>query len=167
MNLLRRLRETLGGAAAPASPAARRIAIRGFTVFVDNTRPDIETRAVLERLDESLALIEQTQPWRLAHMRQRRVAVSRHPVSVSRRLLPAHARMHDRADVSRAARHLAGAGRGVDSSRGRARARARDGRPSRIEGSRPRRTHLPSGRARIRVVAGVGVSARRSSSARG
>jgi hypothetical protein len=44
--------------------------MRGFTITVDNTRPDIETKAVLERLDESLALIERYQPWRLAHLRR-------------------------------------------------------------------------------------------------
>ncbi len=80
MNLLRRLRQTLAGAAA-ASDGGETHRIRGFTVFVDNTRPDIETRAVLERLDESLALIEETQPWRLAHMRQdvSRFLVIRYP----------------------------------------------------------------------------------------
>jgi len=44
--------------------------LRGFTVTVDNTRPDIETSAVLQRLDESLALIERHQPWRLQHLRR-------------------------------------------------------------------------------------------------
>lgn len=44
--------------------------VRGFGVMVDNTRPDIETAAVLQRLDEALALIETHQPWRLAHMRR-------------------------------------------------------------------------------------------------
>ena len=44
--------------------------VRGFTVYVENTRPDIDTEAVLRRLDEALALIERTQPWRLAHMRR-------------------------------------------------------------------------------------------------
>ena len=78
MNLLRRLRQTLVGATAGGGETYR---IRGFTVFVDNTRPDIETRAVLERLDESLALIEQAQPWRLAHMRRdvSRFLVIRYP----------------------------------------------------------------------------------------
>jgi hypothetical protein len=42
--------------------------VRGFAVIVDNTRPDIETEVVLQRLDDSLALIEQYQPWRLAHL---------------------------------------------------------------------------------------------------
>ena len=44
--------------------------VRGFTVYVENTRPDIETAAVIRRLDEALGLIERTQPWRLAHMRR-------------------------------------------------------------------------------------------------
>ena len=71
MNFLRRLRDALGETRAPAnSPGGEVYAIRGFTVFIDNTRPDIETRAVLERFDEALALIERAQPWRLAHMRR-------------------------------------------------------------------------------------------------
>ena len=44
--------------------------IRGFRVDVENTRPDIETSAVLARLDDALALIERYQPWRLAHLRR-------------------------------------------------------------------------------------------------
>ena len=44
--------------------------IRGFRVVVENSRPDIATSAVLARLDESLGLIEQYQPWRLAHLRR-------------------------------------------------------------------------------------------------
>lgn len=44
--------------------------IRGFTVVVDNTRPDIATADVLARLDEALELIEQHQPWRLRHLRR-------------------------------------------------------------------------------------------------
>ncbi len=71
MNFLRRLRDALGETRAPAnSSGGEAYAIRGFTVFIDNTRPDIETRAVLERFDEALALIERAQPWRLAHMRR-------------------------------------------------------------------------------------------------
>ncbi len=46
--------------------------MRGLTVVVDNTRPDIATADVLQRLDEALALIEQHQPWRLRHLRRRR-----------------------------------------------------------------------------------------------
>src|SRR5215208_4810054 len=44
--------------------------IRGFRVVVENSRPDIATPAVLARLDEALALIEQYQPWRLTHLRR-------------------------------------------------------------------------------------------------
>ena len=44
--------------------------VRGFRVVVENTRPDIETSAVLARLDEALGLIEQYQPWRLHHLRR-------------------------------------------------------------------------------------------------
>lgn len=44
--------------------------VRGFKVVVDNTRPDIATPDVLTRLDESLALVERYQPWRLAHLRR-------------------------------------------------------------------------------------------------
>ena len=43
--------------------------IRGIAVRVENTRPDIETPFVLQRLDAALALIEQYQPWRLWHRR--------------------------------------------------------------------------------------------------
>ena len=44
--------------------------VRGFEVVVENTRPDIRTADVLQRLDEALALIEQAQPWRLRHLRR-------------------------------------------------------------------------------------------------
>jgi hypothetical protein len=54
---------------------------RGFTVVVENTRPDIATADVLQRLDESLALIERHQPWRLRHLRRdlRAIRVQRYP----------------------------------------------------------------------------------------
>src|SRR5436190_24331398 len=54
--------------------------LRGFTVTVDNTRPDIETSAVLQRLDASLALIEQHQRWRLKHLQRdlRQIRVMRY-----------------------------------------------------------------------------------------
>jgi len=42
--------------------------VRGFRVLVENTRPDISTDEVLARLDDSLALIERYQPWRLRHL---------------------------------------------------------------------------------------------------
>jgi hypothetical protein len=44
--------------------------IRGFTVVVENSRPDIATSDVLERLDEAIALIDQHQPWRVRHLRR-------------------------------------------------------------------------------------------------
>ena len=55
--------------------------IRGFEVIVENTRPDISTAQVLQRLDESLALIDRYQPWRLAHLRRDllRIKVARFP----------------------------------------------------------------------------------------
>lgn len=48
--------------------------MRRFRVVVENTRPDIATADVLTRLDESLALIERYQPWRLRHLRRDLVA---------------------------------------------------------------------------------------------
>jgi hypothetical protein len=55
--------------------------VRGFTVVVDNTRPDIQTVDVLERLGESLDLIDRHQPWRLLHLRRdlRQIRVIRYP----------------------------------------------------------------------------------------
>jgi hypothetical protein len=44
--------------------------LHGFTVVVDNTRPDIATADVLERLGEAIALVERYQPWRLRHLRR-------------------------------------------------------------------------------------------------
>ncbi|HET9454712.1 MAG TPA: hypothetical protein VFO66_10550 [Gemmatimonadaceae bacterium] len=57
------------------------VPMRGFTVVVENTRPDIATADVLTRLDESLALIERHQPWRLRHLRRdlRQLRVTRFP----------------------------------------------------------------------------------------
>src|SRR3954462_15106558 len=42
--------------------------VRGFTVAVNNTRPDIETATVLLRLEEAIGLIETYQPWRVRHL---------------------------------------------------------------------------------------------------
>ena len=42
--------------------------VRGFRVVVENSRSDISTQAVLARLEEALALIEQVQPWRVRHL---------------------------------------------------------------------------------------------------
>ena len=46
------------------------LVLRGIPVSVENTRPDIATPDVINRLDEALALIEQYQPWRLSHLRR-------------------------------------------------------------------------------------------------
>ncbi len=55
--------------------------VRGVPVMVENSRPDIATAAVLERLDEALALIGQYQPWRLRHLQRdvRHIHVVRFP----------------------------------------------------------------------------------------
>ena len=44
--------------------------LHGIRVVVDNSRPDIATSDVLERLDEALALIARHQPWRLRHLQR-------------------------------------------------------------------------------------------------
>jgi hypothetical protein len=53
--------------------------VRGFPVLVENTRPDIATEDVLQRLDDALVLIEEYQPIRFAHLRRdlRRIWVVR------------------------------------------------------------------------------------------
>ncbi len=61
--LRNRLREWLMGRAQ-----AEEHTVRGFRVVVENTRPDIETAAVLTRLDEALALLEQYAPGRVRHL---------------------------------------------------------------------------------------------------
>jgi hypothetical protein len=55
--------------------------VRGFRVIVENSRPDIATKDVLDRLDDSLALIELFQPWRLNHLRRdlNQIVVTRFP----------------------------------------------------------------------------------------
>lgn len=60
--------------------ARERFVLRGVPVVVENSRPDIATADVLERLDAALALIEAHQPWRLAHFRRdvRQVLVTRY-----------------------------------------------------------------------------------------
>ena len=54
--------------------------IRGVPVEVLNSRPDIATADVIERLEASLALIGQHQPWRLSHLQRdiRAVRVERY-----------------------------------------------------------------------------------------
>lgn len=55
--------------------------VRGVPVLVENSRPDIETQAVLQRLDEALGLIERFQPWRLRHLQRdvRHIHIVRFP----------------------------------------------------------------------------------------
>jgi hypothetical protein len=55
--------------------------VRGFRVLVENSRPDISTPAVLERLDEALTLIEKYQPARFRHLQRdlREIWVARFP----------------------------------------------------------------------------------------
>jgi hypothetical protein len=68
MGFFSRIRDALGGPAGSAQP--RVYDVRGFAVVVDNTRPDIRTDDVLQRLEDALVLIERYQPWRLAHLRR-------------------------------------------------------------------------------------------------
>lgn len=55
--------------------------MRGVRVVVDNSRPDIATDAVLARLDEALALLEQYEPRRLRHLARDldQILISRYP----------------------------------------------------------------------------------------
>jgi hypothetical protein len=82
-NWLHRVREFVAGEVARARGASRPEMhdVRGFRVAVVNTRPDIETRFVLARLDAALALIGRHQPWRLAHLHRdlAEIAVSSFP----------------------------------------------------------------------------------------
>ena len=64
MSLLAQLRRLLGA----DGPAAEQYELRGIPVVVENSRPDISTGAVLQRLDEALGLIATYQPWRFAHL---------------------------------------------------------------------------------------------------
>jgi hypothetical protein len=77
--MLERFRRWLASDSDAPEPGAERHVVRGMTVDVENTRPDIATADVLARLDEALALIERHQPWRLAHLRRdaRRIRVAR------------------------------------------------------------------------------------------
>lgn len=58
----------LFGSDGSASPST--FVIHGVRVEVNNTRPDIATHDVLERLTESLDLIATYQPWRLRHLQR-------------------------------------------------------------------------------------------------
>ena len=68
--MFEKLLEWFGGPIAPDDePVQSEIhQVRGFQVVVENTRPDIATSDVLERLGEALDLIDRYQPWRLRHL---------------------------------------------------------------------------------------------------
>ncbi|MEO7962954.1 MAG: hypothetical protein ABIT38_03495 [Gemmatimonadaceae bacterium] len=55
--------------------------VQGIPVLLENSRPDIDSNAVLDRLAEALSLIGRYQPWRLAHLRRdlRAIHVVRFP----------------------------------------------------------------------------------------
>ena len=55
--------------------------VRGFRVVVENSRVDIATDAVISRLDEALALLEQYEPRRARHLARdlEQILVSRYP----------------------------------------------------------------------------------------
>ena len=67
MGLFDRIRDALLGADATR---VEEHVVRGFAVVVENSRPDIETAVVLQRLDDALGLIATHQPWRFAHLRR-------------------------------------------------------------------------------------------------
>jgi hypothetical protein len=50
-------------------------------IVLENSRPDIDSASVLERLDEALALLEQHAPQRLRHFRRdvRQILIARYP----------------------------------------------------------------------------------------
>src|SRR5215208_3060611 len=73
MSMIERLLEWIAGPAGPSDTGtvnggAEVHQVRGFRVIVENSRADIATSDVLARLDDSLALIEEHQPWRLRHL---------------------------------------------------------------------------------------------------
>jgi hypothetical protein len=77
MSFLARIRSLLGA----HHPAGDELTVRGIPVVVENSRPDIDTAAVLQRLDEALGLIATYQPWRFAHLVRdvERIWVVRYP----------------------------------------------------------------------------------------
>src|SRR5262245_41137407 len=60
-DFLSRFRKQLEDAIAEGRPI--RTSVRGLPVEVVNTRPDIDSAHVLERLDEALGRIERYTPW--------------------------------------------------------------------------------------------------------
>ncbi|MGV3710134.1 MAG: hypothetical protein ACO1Q7_14960 [Gemmatimonas sp.] len=82
-HILSRLAQGLMGQplAAEEDPKPEYFRLHGIRVAVVNTRPDIATATVIERLGEALDLIHHYQPWRLAHLRRdlREIRVERFP----------------------------------------------------------------------------------------
>ena len=68
MTLFKRMRDALVGPVQALLDTQHQL--RGFRVVVENSRPDIRTSDVLERLDDALALIERYQPWRFRHLQR-------------------------------------------------------------------------------------------------
>ena len=71
--MLRRFLARLARAGRPdatAPPPGSLHQVCGFHVYLDNSRPDIASQAVLDRLAEALALIERYQPIRMRHLRR-------------------------------------------------------------------------------------------------
>lgn len=64
-----------------ASHGTEERVVRGFRVVVENSRPDIETAAVVSRLDEALALLEEHEPRRTRHLARdlNKILVTRYP----------------------------------------------------------------------------------------
>jgi hypothetical protein len=72
------IRERVSDATDPGVP---QLELHGIPVTIENTRPDIVTSDVLERLTEALDLIALHQPWRLRHIARdvREIRVVRYP----------------------------------------------------------------------------------------
>ncbi|HEY3114470.1 MAG TPA: hypothetical protein VGJ62_12370 [Gemmatimonadaceae bacterium] len=57
-------------AGKPSAQSITRDKVRGISIIVDNTRPDVDTNDVLARLERSLLLIEQFTPHYLRHLKR-------------------------------------------------------------------------------------------------
>ena len=68
--LLTRLGRIVTAGTTSAGVTAELFDVRGFRVVVENSRGDIATADVLDRLGEAIDLIERHQPWRLSHLRR-------------------------------------------------------------------------------------------------
>lgn len=69
----------LGLEARPA--AIEELDVRGMRVLVENSRADIATSDVVDRLEEALELIDRYQPWRLRHLQRdlNQILITRFP----------------------------------------------------------------------------------------